>query len=94
MTIKWNELASKHLVGRTIVKAKWLSAKESKRLMDWDYQPLELFLDNGTILTPSADDECNNAGALFTNIKKTFKKKDGTIGTGEVLFPVFREYTR
>ena len=40
MTIKWNELASKHLVGRTIVKAKWLSAKESKRLMDWDYETI------------------------------------------------------
>ena len=88
MTIKWNELASKHLVGRTIVKAKWLSAKESKRLMDWDYQPLELFLDNGTILTPSVD----VAGGLFTNIKKTYKKKDGTIGKGEILFPVFRDY--
>ena len=52
--------------------------------MGWDYQPLELFLDNGTILTPSMDDEGNNAGALFTNIKNK-----GMIG--EVGFPVFRE---
>ena len=52
--------------------------------MGWDYQPLELFLDNGTILTPSMDDEGNNAGALFTNIKN--KKMLGEVG-----FPVFRD---
>ena len=80
----WQDLANKHLVGRTIVKAEWLSPSESHRLMGWDYQPLELFLDNGTILTPSMDDEGNNAGALFTNIKNK-----GMIG--EVSFPVFRE---
>jgi hypothetical protein len=80
----WQNLANKHLVGRTIVKAEWLSPSESHRLMGWDYQPLELFLDNGTILTPSQDDEGNNAGALFTNIKH--KKM-----VGEVVYPVFRE---
>ena len=80
----WQDLANKHLVGRTIVKAEWLKPSEAKRLMGWDYQPLELFLDNGTILTPSMDDEGNNAGALFTNIKNK-----GMIG--EVGFPVFRE---
>ena len=80
----WQNLANKHLVGRTIVKAEWLSPSESHRLMGWDYQPLELFLDNGTILTPSQDDEGNNAGALFTNIKH--KKM-----VGEVIYPVFRE---
>jgi len=66
----WQDLANKHLVGRTIVKAKWLSPSESQRLMRWDYQPLELFLDDGTILTPSMDDEGNNAGALFTNVQE------------------------
>ena len=80
----WQNLANKHLVGRTIVKAEWLSPSESHRLMGWDYQPLELFLDNGTILTPSQDDEGNNAGALFTNIKH--KKM-----VGEIVYPVFRE---
>ena len=80
----WQNLANKHLVGRTIVKAEWLSPSESHRLMGWDYQPLELFLDNGTILTPSSDDEGNNAGALFTNIKNK-----GMIG--EVIYPVLRE---
>jgi hypothetical protein len=80
----WQDLANKHLVGRTIVKAEWLKPSEAKRILGWEYQPLELHLDNGTILTPSMDDEGNNAGALFTNIKNK-----GMIG--EVGFPVFRE---
>ncbi len=80
----WQDLANKHLVGRTIIKAEWLKPSEARRLMGWDYQPLELFLDNGTILTPSMDDEGNNAGALFTNIKN--KKMLGEVG-----FPVFRD---
>jgi len=65
----WQDLANEHLVGRTIVKAEWLKPSEAKRIMGWDQQPLELHLDNGTILTPSRDDEGNDAGALFTNIK-------------------------
>ena len=80
----WQDLANKHLVGRTIVKTEWLKPTEAKRIMGWDQQPLELFLDNGTILTPSRDDEGNDAGALFTNIKNKEM-------IGEVNFPVFNE---
>ena len=65
---KWNELVKKHLVGKKIIDVKWLSPKESEKLMGWSQQPCEIYLDNGTILTPSADDEGNNAGAIFTNI--------------------------
>ena len=87
----WQNLANKHLVGRTIVKAEWLKPSEAERLMGWDYQPLELFLDNGTILTPSMDDEGNYAGALFTNIKYPYSTKKGEQKMGEVIYPVFRE---
>jgi hypothetical protein len=82
MATKWKELANKHLVGRTIVKVEWLSPKESQDFLGWDYQPCEIFLDNGIILTPSADDEANNAGAILTNIE----------GLG--CLPVFREETK
>ena len=34
MTIKWNELANKHLVGRTIVKVKWLSPRLSSMFQE------------------------------------------------------------
>ena len=67
---KWEKLVSKHLVGRKIVKIKWLSAKESERLMGGSQQPCEIYLDNGTILTPSSDDEGNESGAILTNIKE------------------------
>jgi hypothetical protein len=76
----WQDLVNKHLLGRTIIKVKWLSPKESEKLLGWNDQPCEIFLDNGTILTPSADDEGNNAGAIFTNIEElstipTFKER-------------------
>ena len=76
---KWNDLVNKHLVGKTIIKVKWLSPKESENLLGWDQQPCEIYLNDGTILTPSADDEGNNAGAIFTNLKElpiipTFRK--------------------
>jgi len=67
---EWEKLVSKHLVGRKIIKVKWLSAKETKRLMGWYQQPCEIYLDNGTILTPSRDDEGNESGAIFTNLKE------------------------
>ncbi len=66
----WQDLVNKHLVGKYITKVQWLSPSESNRLMGWDYQPCELHLNDGTIITPSADDEGNNAGALFTNIQE------------------------
>ena len=66
---KFEEQLNKRLAGRTIKKVKWLSAEDSQEFFGWDYQPLEIHLDDGTILTPSADDEGNDAGAIFTNIK-------------------------
>ena len=82
---KYTSNIRKHLIGRTITDVKWLSADESKRLMDWDYQPCEIFLDNGTILTPGADDEGNNAGVIFTNIKEIpIHFKNRTFGKSKI----------
>ena len=66
---KFEEQLNKRLAGRTITKVRWLSPDESYKIFGWDFQPCEIHLDDGTILTPSADDEGNNAGAIFTNIK-------------------------
>lgn len=79
MAYEWQKKASEHLVGRTIKKVKWLDADSTYKLFGWDQQPCEIHLDDGTILTPSADDEGNNAGSIFTNIKN-FE-----------IIPVFRE---
>ena len=76
---QWQKKLKKHLVGRTIVKVEWLSPKRTEKLLGWRNQPCEIYLDNGTILTPSADDEGNDAGAIFTNIKEM------------PVLPVFRE---
>jgi hypothetical protein len=61
---EWQKKLKKHLVGRTIVKVEWLSPKRTEKLFGWTNQPCEIYLDNGTILTPSADDEGNDAGAI------------------------------
>ena len=70
MNDEWQKKLKKHLVGRTIVKVEWLSPKRTEELLGWTNQPCEIYVDNGTILTPSADDEGNDAGAIFTNIKE------------------------
>ena len=58
---------SKKLVGRKIVLTRYLSEEEITDL-GWDQKAIVIFLDNGTYLFPSRDDEGNGAGALFTNI--------------------------
>jgi len=67
---KWQKLVNKHLVGRKIVKVEWLNPKETEEIYGWDQQPCEIYLDNGTILTPRSDDEGNESGAIGTNINE------------------------
>ena len=66
----WQDLVNKHLVGKYITKVEWLNPKDTKKLLGWNFQPCELHLNDGTIITPSQDDEGNDAGALFTNINE------------------------
>jgi len=63
---EWEKKASDVLVGRTIVKVGYLS-EESKSYLDWDRAPLVIYLDDGSFVFASADDEGNRAGALFTS---------------------------
>lgn len=58
----WMDYAEKHLVGRKIVKVRWMSEEEAD---GWYSRPVVIHLDDGTLLYPSADDEGNNGGALF-----------------------------
>ena len=66
----WQDQVNKHLVGRKIIKVEWLSPKETERVHGWDQQPCEIYLDDGTVLSPSMDDEGNDAGAIHTNLKE------------------------
>ena len=76
---KWHKEANSKLVGKTITKVKWLDPDNAYKAFGWYHQPCEIHLDDGTILTPSQDDEGNDAGAIFTNIK------------GLECLPVFRD---
>jgi hypothetical protein len=63
---EWNEAASKLLVGKTIKKVGYLSAKEVDDL-GWHQSTLAIELDDGTVFWASRDDEGNGAGVLFTS---------------------------
>jgi len=54
----------KPLVGRTIVGVRYLDAAEVSSL-GIAHHPVCLQLDDGALLWPMADDEGNDAGALF-----------------------------
>ena len=59
----WEKEASK-LVGRKIVKARYLTEEEAEG-QGWDNSAVVLQLDDGSCIYPSSDDEGNDAGALF-----------------------------
>lgn len=60
----WEEYATKHLKGRTIVDVRYLTDIEMKG-MGWHNKSIVLELSDGSLLFPSCDDEGNDAGALF-----------------------------
>ena len=67
----------KPLVGRTIVSVRYLGADEIDRLGIM-HHPVCLQLDDGALLWPMADDEGNDAGALFIQAgSKTASLPDG-----------------
>ena len=65
LTEKWGKLASDLLVGRKIVKVRYMTDEEQEDHM-WFRKSVVIHLDNGVIIYPSADDEGNDAGAIFT----------------------------
>ena len=77
MKEKWTKYAKEHLEGKKITAVRYLSDEE-KNSLGWFRSSLVIQLDDGSLLFPSADDEGNDAGALFG------QDKDGK----ELLFPV------
>lgn len=65
LTQRWGKLASNLLVGRQIVKVRYMTDAEQQDHY-WSRKSVVIHLDNGVIIYPSADDEGNNAGAIFT----------------------------
>jgi len=62
---RWTKDVSKLIVGRTITGFRYLSEKEQEDLGWYRAAPV-LMLDDGNQIFASADDEGNDAGALFT----------------------------
>jgi hypothetical protein len=63
----WNNEA-KALIGKRIVSAGYMTDEEL-RLSGWSKRALIIEFDDGTTMYASADDEGNDAGALFTTIE-------------------------
>jgi hypothetical protein len=63
---RWEKTARGLLVGRKIVAARYMTAKEAK-MYGWQKKCVVIQLDNDTLLFPSMDDEGNDGGALFTS---------------------------
>ena len=62
--LRWNQKARNILVGRTIVKANYMSQEEADE-WGWHCKPIMFELDNGTVCLVSTDDEGNDGGSLF-----------------------------
>ena len=61
---EWVNAAEKVLLGKTIVKCRYMTQAEQQDL-GWRHRPLVLALHDGNLLYASRDDEGNDAGALF-----------------------------
>jgi len=68
----WTNTAKKNLVGATVVKVEYMKKSEMNDMM-WYKSPLCILMKKGNEyfwIYPSADDEGNDGGALFTTIKE------------------------
>lgn len=63
---RWTKEASDLLVGRKIVRVRYMTQEECDHL-GWTAKGIVIHLDDGNLIYPSRDDEGNDAGALFTN---------------------------
>ena len=68
MKKRWQDKAEKILLGKHIIKEEWMTDEECEDL-GWNKRPIQIHLDSGAILSPQADDEGNDGGALFTGWK-------------------------
>jgi hypothetical protein len=65
LTTRWEDVAKKLLLNRKIVGVRYMTQGEADD-HGWYTRCVVIKLDNGVLIYPSADDEGNNAGALFT----------------------------
>lgn len=61
---KWNQVARKSLLGKTIVAVNYMDEEMCKD-MYWNKRPIMFELSDGNVCIVSMDDEGNDGGALF-----------------------------
>ena len=61
----WLDEAQEQLLNRKIVEVRYMTHEEMENF-GWYNRPVVMVLDDGNMIYPSADDEGNNGGALFT----------------------------
>ena len=66
---KWTMQANKLLTGKRIAHVRYMNDKEMKEFM-WTERGIVIFLEDGTAVVVSQDDEGNGPGALLTNNKE------------------------
>jgi hypothetical protein len=66
--MNWTKEIKKHLVGKTIKNVRYLTDEEMEEFM-WYKRPVVIFFTDGSYMIPSADDEGNDGGAIFTSFK-------------------------
>lgn len=66
---KWNQIASKALLGKKIVAVSYMEEWMSND-MHWNKRPIMFELSDGNVCIVSMDDEGNDGGALFVYDKK------------------------
>ena len=89
---RWEDTANKILLGKKIVKIKWMSETEADKGFGWYKRPVILTLDDGTEIIPQMDDEGNDGGALlWINPKELVESKHypGEKFTKTEVLPVF-----
>lgn len=64
----WNAVAKSALEGKKIVEVEYMTP-ESAQAMGWYERGVMFWLDDGTHIIVSQDDEGNGPGALFTSIE-------------------------
>ena len=61
---RWEKYAKEHLLNKKIVKVRYMLPQEQEAT-GFYRKALIMVLDDDTIIFPSADDEGNDAGAIF-----------------------------
>lgn len=64
----WTDKVKKALIGKTITDVQYMSDQEVEDNM-WYKTPVAIQLDNKHWIVPMADDEGNDGGSMYTNIK-------------------------